>query len=488
MKISRLLHILPGCILLFVCGFQGANGQDGVRWELGKKIDKVLSAKQLSKASVGVKVVRLNDDATVYEKNSTRLFSVASNMKIATTAAALVCLGKDYEFKTRFLRRGVLAASTLKGDLVVIGTGDPCISSRFYDSPIAVFQSWAKMLAAQGVERVEGDILIDDTFFDREFIPRTWPKEQLHRWYCAPVSAVCLNDNCIDITVSPGAGGGKPALFSLSPPTNYATVKNTCITTSRKSEHMINLYRKQGSMEVKLSGKFFTGSSPQTFFITVDSPPLFWGTVLKETLEGSGIVVTGTVKLLDSALPENSLIPIAAHSQTLQTVLPVTNKNSQNLFAEILLKTLGRNVANSGSLAGGVKALEEFFAQLKIGKSNFAVADGCGLSEESKLTPDAIVRILAYMHKEKFRDEFKQSLAVSGIDGTLERRFTEAAYKGRVFGKTGYIRGASALSGYAESSSGKTFAFTIIFNNAASLSNTYMKSVQDEIVKVLLTE
>jgi D-alanyl-D-alanine carboxypeptidase/D-alanyl-D-alanine-endopeptidase (penicillin-binding protein 4) len=488
MKISRLLQVLPGCVLLFTCGSQSANGQDSGRGELGKKIDRVFSAKQLGKASVGVKVVRLNEDVTVYEKNSTKLFSVASNMKIATTAAALVCLGKDYEFRTRFLRRGVLAAGTLKGDLIVIGTGDPCFSSRFYSGPTEVFQSWAKALAAQGVERVEGDILIDDTFFDRVFIPQTWPKKQLHLWYCAPVSAVSLNDNCIDVTVSRGAGEGKPVLFSLSPPTDYARVKNTCVTTSRKSEHSINLSRKQGGMELTLSGKFFSGSSPQTFFVTVENPPLFFGTVLKETLGKSSIVVSGSVKLLNSPLSEDTLVPIATHTKTLETVLPVANKNSQNLFAEIFLKTLGRKVANSGSLAGGVKALEEFFTQLKIGKNHFTVADGCGLSEESKLTPEAVVTVLTYMYKGKFGKEFKQSLAISGTDGTLERRLSEPAYKGRVFAKTGYIRGTGALSGYAESSSGKTFAFAIIFNNAASLSNSYMKSVQDGIVKILLAE
>jgi D-alanyl-D-alanine carboxypeptidase/D-alanyl-D-alanine-endopeptidase (penicillin-binding protein 4) len=488
MRICALIRLLLVLVLALFLGCGWADGQDVARGEAGRKIEKALSAKQLAKATVGVKVVRLNDNTSIYEKNSARLFSVASNMKVATTAAALELLGKDYEFKTRFLRRGNIADGTLKGDLVVIGTGDPCFSSRFYSGPTEVFQSWAKTLSAQGVERVEGDILIDDSFFDRDFVPATWPKGQLHLWYCAPVSAVCLNDNCIDVTVWRGTGEGKPALFSLSPPTNHVRVKNTCTTTSRKKEHSINLSRKPGSTEVTLSGKFFSGSSPQTFFVTVDNPPLFFGTVLKETLGKSGIVVNGTVKLLNSPLPEETLTPIATHTKTLETVIPVANKNSQNLFAEILLKTLGRKVANSGSLAGGVKALEKFFAQLRVDKSHFSVADGCGLSDESKLTPEAVIRVLAYMHKGKFREEFKQSLAISGTDGTLERRLSEPAFKGRVFAKTGYIRGVGALSGYAESSSGKTFAFAIVFNNAAGLSNSYMKSVQDEIVKILLAE
>ncbi|MFH1423167.1 MAG: D-alanyl-D-alanine carboxypeptidase/D-alanyl-D-alanine-endopeptidase [Planctomycetota bacterium] len=479
--------IVIGVFVLVWCQWS-ANGQDIVNGELGEKIDAALSTKHLAKAFVGVKIVCLTDGTTVYSKNASKLFSVASNMKVATTAASLALLGKSYEFKTKLLRSGTIEGKTLNGDLVVIGEGDPNISNRFYSSPNQVFQTWAKILIAQGIEKVEGNVVIDDTFFDRNYVPNTWPKGQLHLWYCAPVSAVSLNDNCVDVTVSPGSANSKPAIYTLSPMTNYVKIVNSCVTTSKKSDHVVSLYRGQGSTEITLSGKFFSNSSSQTYYVTVDNPSLFFGTVLKETLESNGVTVEGKVKLTESSVAENLLTPVAVHSQPLQTVISVTNKNSQNLYAEILLKTIGRRVAGSGSLSGGAKAMEKFFNQIGVDKSRFEIADGCGLSREAKITPEALNRIFIYMHKQNYREEFRQSLSLSGYDGTLKNRFDEPNYRGRVAGKTGYIRGVSALSGYASSSSGKLFAFTIIFNKAEHMSNTYMKDIQDKVVKILLSE
>lgn len=482
----RLRMVLVGLVLAVVAGCSEAGGQEVVNGRLGRKIQGIVASKKLQGARIGVKVYSTTDKEVVYQRDADTAFSVASNMKIATTAVALVKLGQDHRLKATLYRCGEIICGVLKGHLLVTGRGDPNISGRFHGGKAeTVLDSWAGALKSLGIDRVEGPIIVDGTGYGSETIPPGWPQNQLEKWYCAPVSALSVNDNCYDVTVKPGSAEGKPAIVTIRPRAGVTKLVNQCTTTSSKSKHLIAISRRAGTNEVTVKGAFWSRSQPQAFNITMHNPPLVFGSALAGALERQGIDLGGGVRLAKEAVDREGMVPVVEHSTLLATAIAVTNKRSQNVHAEILLRELGR-ISGRGTRDDGIKELREFLTSIGVPKDEVSPADGCGLDRNSRMSPSAIVTLLAYMRSRPDFLVFKESLAVSGTDGTLENRLKEKGLEGRVHAKTGYIRGVSALSGYALSRSGKEFAFSIVFNNAGRLSNTFMKSIQDEIARAVL--
>jgi D-alanyl-D-alanine carboxypeptidase/D-alanyl-D-alanine-endopeptidase (penicillin-binding protein 4) len=484
---SRAVPLFLLAVLLFAVGCSEAGGQEVVNGRLGRKIQGILAGrlKRMPGATCGVKIYSLDDKETVYELNAGTLFSVASNMKIATTAAALARLGAEHRLTAKLYRRGDIESGVLKGDLVIVGLGDPNISGRFHGGDTeAVLDSWAHVLKSIGVDRVQGSIIADATAYGSEQIPPGWPQNQLEKWYCAPVSALSINDNCFDVTFGPGPASGKPAVVTLRPRAGVVNFTNECITTTNRKKQPI-LMRQAGTNNVTAKGHYWSGVKPRVYHRTVHNPPLVFISALKEALKRQGIGVTGALKVASKPVDTKKLIPVVEHSTLLSTAIAVTNKRSQNMHAELLLRELGRQ-AGKGTREGGIKAIVAFFEKIGIPKKQVSPADGCGLDRKTKLSPGAIVSLLAHMQSRSDFKIFMESLAVSGLDGTMKNRLNSAKRAGRVHAKTGYISGVSSLSGYAVSASGKLYAFSVIFNNAAKVSNTYMKAAQDEIVSAIL--
>jgi len=474
--------------LLLAMGCSEAGGQEVVNGSLGRKIQGILAErlKRMRGATAGVKVYSISDKETVYELNAAATLSVASNMKVATTAAALAKLGARHRLTVKLCRQGEIKAGVLKGDLVIVGLGDPNISGRLHNGDVdSALDSWAQALAETGVSKVEGSIIADGTAYGSEEIPPGWPQNQLERWYCAPVSSLSINDNCFDVTVAPGPSPGAAAVVSLKPTNGVVKLTNECTTTSSKSKHLISILRRAGTNEVTVRGAFWQSANPQTFNVTLHNPPLVFASALKEALKRHGIGVAGELKVASAPVDTKKLIPVAEHSTVLSTAIAVTNKRSQNLHAELLLRELGRQ-AGKGTREGGLKAVVDFFGEIGIVAKQVSPADGCGLDRNTKLSPGALTALLAHMQSRADFQVFKESLAVSGRDGTLEKRLNSGKHAAKVHAKTGYIRGVSSLSGYAVNASGKMFAFSIVFNNAGKVSNTFMKAAQDEIVAAIL--
>jgi len=479
-------------VFLFVavlfCGCSEAGGQELVNGTLGRKVQGIVAAKKktLKGAVISIHVQSLDDKETVYKLDAGTAFSVASNMKLATTAAALAKMGKDHELSAALCRRGSIDSGVLKGDLVAIGMGDPNISGRFYGGNAeTVLDSWAQAVKAVGIDVVDGSVIADGTAYGGETIPPGWPQNQLEKWYCAPVSALSINDNCFDVTVGPGSAPGKAAFVALRPRAGAVSLSNQCGTTSSRSKHLISVLRKPATNDVIVKGAYLKGAQARVFNVTVHNPALVFGSALVEALKRVGVKVNAGVEVAKKPVETKGLVQIARHSTPLSTAVAVTNKRSQNLHAELLLRELGR-ISGDGSREGGIKALKGFMKSIGVPSSQVSPDDGCGLSGDSKLSASAIVGLLVYMSAHKDFGVFRESLAISGFDGTLENRLDSAAHKGKVHAKTGYIRGVSALSGYAKNKSGRLFAFSILVNKGFRLSNTTMKSVQDEIVRAIL--
>ncbi|MGQ3683578.1 MAG: D-alanyl-D-alanine carboxypeptidase/D-alanyl-D-alanine endopeptidase [Candidatus Loosdrechtia sp.] len=457
--------------------------------KLYDRIESVLAHPSLKNASYGIHVVSMKDNISLFDYRSDDLFRVASNMKLLTTAAALEYLGPDFEYRTSIETNGKITDSgKLKGDVIIRGSGDPNISGRFYNGNLtAVPESWAMAMKSRGIDKITGDIVADDSVFDRVYIKPGWPKNQLSEWYCAPVSGLSFNDNCVDITLLPGRNPGRRVSFLLEPDTSYVTITNTCVYTSHKKEHAYSIYREQGTNRIFIRGKFWINASPGKKWVSVHEPPLYLATVFKEVLKKNGITVQGKARLIhaNDSTGSSSGEKITHTTSTMGQSILVTNKRSQNFYAEQILKTLGSQIRGSGDAASGIEVIHIFMnRKLGVPQDAYQIEDGSGLSRGNRLSPGMITSLLAYMMKHPHGEVFFDSLPVSGVDGGLRRRMVSAPYKNNVYAKTGYIAGTSALSGYINTTGKGLLAFSILINDFHNLSA--VRKIQDDICQALI--
>jgi len=435
--------------------------------ELVKELQRLVESAALRRARVGVAVVDLVDGEALFEHEADRLYSVASNNKLFTTAAALELLGPRFQFRTTVVAVGKLyKTGVLVGDLLVIGRGDPSISGRFHaGKAIAVLEQWAEAVAAAGIKSVRGGIIADDTYFDRQHIHPSWPKDQHSAWYCAPVSALSFNDNCVLLTVRPGPKRGALAIASIEPRTAYVQVRNQCRTSrARRGGNQVLAHRRLGTNQISIRGEIRLKGAPFRTWITVHEPALYAATVFREVLEAKGIAVGGPVRL---RTPTVRIRPSACRAlittaSLLGDVVPVANKNSQNFYAEQILKTLGREKAGKGTFIAGAEVVTGFLRRAGV-RGSFSYRDGSGLAKANRFSPRQFVTILAYMNSRRWGRPYLRSLAEPGKPGTLARRLHRL--QGRLFAKTGYIAGASALSGYLRTRGRRLLAFSILVND-----------------------
>lgn len=263
--------------------------------KLEEGINAILQKYKPKDTRVGISIFSISKNKSLYKTNSNKFFVVASNMKLFTTATALVYLGADFEYKTKILYRGNISSDgKLDGDIVIKGSGDPNISGRFFEGEItAVPAYWADAVKKQGIKVVNGDIIADDSIFDREFVHDSWPKDQLSEWYCAPISGLSFNDNCIDVILKPSNKPGGLVFIQIEPETSYVEIINKCKTTTSKSKHFYSFHRKPFTNRINVKGFLWSKTEPQKEWITIHNPPLYTATVFKEILERKNVRVMG---------------------------------------------------------------------------------------------------------------------------------------------------------------------------------------------------
>ncbi|HEX9944155.1 MAG TPA: D-alanyl-D-alanine carboxypeptidase/D-alanyl-D-alanine-endopeptidase [Thermoanaerobaculia bacterium] len=432
-------------------------------------------------AAVGVHVVELDTGETVYAYNPDEPRVIASNNKLFTTAAALDALGPGYFFETRLLMRGDVGGGVLRGDLGVVGSGDPQISGREYGGDaFGPFRPWAAALRERGVQRVTGDLYLAHGLFEPLRIHPDWPRDQLTEWYEAPIDALSYSDNCILVRVWPGRAGGR-AVVETVPPVSLFQVENTATTSAKRRGTRLYVGRVDTVLTVK--GSIDAGSGPFETWVTVPDPALYFGAALRAALAEEGIEVLGSLRPV-MQLPGAIWERVAVHRSDLVTAIRTTNKRSQNFYAESLAKALGAERCGQGSWAAGVRAIGEFLQSIGVPRGTFRMVDGSGMSRGNEFAPRAITTVLRHMFFHPAGSEFAQSLPYSGEEEmkSWKRRLATPPYRGNVFAKTGTLNGVSALSGYAKAVSGKSYAFSILINKSRGDAH----AAQDRIVMALI--
>jgi len=437
--------------------------------EFWAQMDDIFNDPNFSNANWGVLIQSLETGEYFYKRNEDKLFRPASNMKLVTTAAGLILLDPEYKFSTTLFMDGTMDGSILKGDLIIQGGGDPTISGRFYNGDIyKVYNNWADSLLTIGIDEIDGNIIGDDNLFDDVGLGAGWSWDYETYWFSAPSGAISFNDNCVDIVVSVDSVTNRPKI-NISPETKYITLVNDISVVSKDTAALIDVYRERGTNIVNVFGTIRKGRDAIKTYATVNNPTQYAMVVLKEVLERKGIKVKGYAVDIDDVeepIDFSKMDQLFIHySPPLKDIVKVINKNSQNFFAEQLLKTIGLEEEGYGTVENGVKAVSDVLNEMGIDPESMAMVDGSGLSQLDLISPRHLVNILSYMFKSEYFIPFYNSLPIAGIDGSLGTRMKGTRAENQVRAKTGYLAYVRSLSGYAYTGDNEPVAFSIIANN-----------------------
>ncbi len=481
----QLIPALSIFLAFLVCAtLFGATPTDRVR----SAVDRLLAHPNLKGASIGVEIRSLEDGRVLYARNPHEALIVASNNKLVTTASALFHLGEDYHFETGLYARGPIEESTLRGDLIVKGGGDPCLTDRFFEKgglePMRILTA---AVVDAGIGRVTGDLVLDDTLFDREFVAPGWPRDQLSRHYCAPVAGLSFMENVLHVLVSTPGGAGSAARVTLEPACVPFKVHGMIKVGGAKSPNAINLVRPDVDGVIRLRGTTPCSSHTWNGKVAMNDPPRYFGAALASMLDARGVSFAGSVRMAREPIDCGAQCQrLAVLRSPLRDALNVTNKESHNNFAEHLFKIAGWKATGQGSFASGSAAVSALLGGIGADRADsFTIVDGSGLSRGNRFSAGTMVALLEGMYDSEMRDAYIRSLPISGSDGSLQKRMTEERYRNRVRAKTGWIREVSALSGYVQAQSKEVYAFSIIFNGYKG-SNSQMKKVQDDICRIVV--
>ena len=487
------------CALL-ACSFLAPDAPAAAhkpRISLKKQIETILAQPDLARGFWGIEIASATTGRVLYSFDANKLFTPASNTKLFTTAAALALIGPDYKFRTTIETNGSLDKyGRLTGDVILVGRGDPTLSGRELPystrterdaDPTRVLGQLADELAKKGVKYVDGDLIADDSYFAFERYGDGWSQDDLVWADGAPVSALTINDNVVFVNILPGAHPGDKAFVSVLPFADYYTIDNRLMTTPAGGVRRIYINREPGSTQLTLWGTIPVDDTGANEGLAIEDPAEFAATVFRHLLEVRGIAVYGKQRTRhtelanlstftstvvargggDNALnsPAGPLVLAEYQSAPLAEDIEVINKVSQNLHAEILLRLLGREKGTAGTVQAGLEVLRGFLNNAGISSDEYDLYDGSGLSRQNLVTPHAIVQLLQYAAGQPWGAEFRQSLPVAGMDGSLADRFKDLNSAAHIYGKTGSLGGVKSLSGYAVTPKGEQIVFSIVSNN-----------------------
>ncbi|MGC1485674.1 MAG: D-alanyl-D-alanine carboxypeptidase/D-alanyl-D-alanine-endopeptidase [Candidatus Acidiferrum sp.] len=467
---------------------------------LADRIQKVMDRPEFAHANFGIEFYSLETGKVIYSFNANKLFVPASTTKTLTEGTVLAKLGADYRFHTVVYRTGPIdKKGTLKGDLVLVASGDPDLSNRiqpdgtlaFVDEdhsyggpalpgdPLAVIKELAKAVAAKGIHKIEGHVLVDASLF---------PDGGREGGTGVVISSIVVNDNVIDLVATPGAKIGDPVSLTVSPKTAYAIFVNHLTTSAAGAKPDIQdptgVTNADGTVIVTLTGTLPVGAQPLTAPYAVPSPTKFADTVLRESLAAAGIEIKAPSK---SAVPDFKSLAhlytpdnqVAEHvSLPLAEEIKVTLKVSQNLHASMGPSLLGTLIAKdfADPVHAGFKIERTFLQDAKLDLSGASQGDGEGGDWADLFSPDFIARYMAYWSTRPDFSIFFKGLPILGKDGTLAKIQVNNPAAGHVFAKTGtfgsedklngkMMLNGKGLAGFVITASGQKLAFAAYVNH-----------------------
>jgi len=461
--------------------------------ELQTRISEILAKPQLAPAMVGVKITSLDTGRVLFEENSGKLLRPASNMKLYTVATALDKLSPDYRFKTLvYSDRKLDASGVIRGDLAIYGRGDPSFAARFNNGDyLKAIDNLATRIVSAGVKRVEGDLVGDESYFVGPKYGAGWEWEDLTWSYGAEISSLTVNDNALDLFIKPGKEVTQPAVITTGPPDPLLMIVNKVMTAGRGTKREISIHRGLGENTVTIVGNIAVDDPGYTGAVSISHPALLFIYLLRTALAQKGVVIkgksrtTGTVSqpilppipeianVSGAPIPKIQVEITTFESPPFSQIAAQTLKPSQNLYTELILRTLGTMTQPPPTMAPlrqtsedlGLEAVRMFLKSAGVQADSLRLNDGSGLSRDDMITAEATVQLLTFMNKHRYADVFRAALPIAGVDGTLRNRMRNTPAQNNLRAKTGSLSSAASLGGYVTTAAGEKLAFAIIVNN-----------------------
>jgi len=466
--------------------------------DLASRIDSVIEESN-GGARWGISVISMADGSTVYERNGDKLFTPASNMKIYTTGVALDLLGVDYRWRTSVYANSQPDASgRVRGDLILYGRGAPDLIASSKDENRGSLATLADDLYARGVRSVTGNVIGDESYFRGDPLGDGWQWTDLQWYFGAEASALSINGNEVDINFVPASKG--ESTVRSSDTEGYVTVQNRISAAPDSSARStIGVHRGLSDNNIEVWGEFAPGSKGFGARLSVHKPALWAAKLFGRALKTRGIQVDGQTLSRDSRVPQSqrfdpshSVELAFVNSEQMSEIAKKTNKESNNLFAELILRTLGRERGEMspspqgmgrerGDDEAGLAVIRLWLERAGISTTRLALHDGSGLSRLDLVTPETSAHLLLSLSKTNVGPVFRESLPIGGRDGTLAGRLKTVTDS--VSAKTGALTYDNSLSGYLTTSRGQLFAFSIMCNDQTGAVNSIR--LIDQIVSLL---
>lgn len=450
-------------------------------------LDELLATPALASAKVSMVVTEPDSGKVVYARGEKTGLNAASNVKIVTSAAALALLGPEYRWKTAVYAqvrpgaRWLNPGGELNGDLYLRGSGDPTLSTRDLNE-------LAAELAALGLRRVRGGLVVDATLFEGSGVGPAYDQKGESAAFRAPSSAASLNNNAVVVTITPAASAGGAARVVLDPPSPYFVTAGRVITASQGPAVPLveTADSGNGQTRITLSGRIRLGSEPRVFLRRVVHPERYLGTTFQQILQKRGITFEKPARL--DALPGEGWRALATHdSPPLAVVVHDLNKRSNNFAAEQVIRTLGAEVVGRpGSWDKGLEAVARYLETVGLPRASYRMSNGAGLYDSNRFSAEQIAAVLrGAMRDFRIASEFLASLAVAGADGTLGQRMAGTVAERYVRAKTGTLANVSCLSGIAGAPGQRPVVFSILMNDVANPLEA--RAIQDRAAELLVS-
>ncbi|HET6796654.1 MAG TPA: D-alanyl-D-alanine carboxypeptidase/D-alanyl-D-alanine-endopeptidase [Gemmatimonadales bacterium] len=489
--LPRLLATILGVLIL-------ATPPLAAQKELSRRIERRIDAPPFNRQLWGVALVD-ERGRLVYGYNQDRLFVPASNTKLVVSVVASALLPPDWRVKTS-LYGGPVVGGVLQGNLVLYGRGDPTMDARCYatDStragacdtdPFARLRQLVDTLKAKGVRAVAGDVVGDGSYFEPTLIHPNWESFDLNWWYAAPVSGLGFNDNSVDFNWAPGPAPGTPALITMTPNLGDIAFENRTLTVPPGGESDIGdrFFRDPGTLEIWADGTVALDNAPHVESFALPDPSLFAARALRQVMLDAGIAVLGTTRSTTDSAAFAALRKTPPLAETFSRpvrdwIFPILN-TSQNWFAEMLVKQLGKQFGKGGSWPDGLEVERRFLIDsVRVDSTQFSLSDGSGLSSSNLVSPLAFTQMLRFIRRHPRYSSFAAGLPQAGQPGSLQTRFVGTSLAGRVRAKTGSISRVHTLSGYIELDRGRTLTFSILANNHAQPTRAMLAQIDSMVV------
>lgn len=422
-------------------------------------------------AAVGIMVMDSKGN-TVASWNPDMPLLTASTMKTISTGMALKVLGKDYRFATKLAYDGVIRDGVLYGNLYIIGGGDPTLGSQdtLAKPTQELFAEWREAVVANGIRRINGHIVADDRFFEPEIVPESWSWNNIGPSYGGGTSGLSFNENLQNFSFRPGLNRGDNAFLKQVYP-EIPEMKYVINLTSAERERSRYSYHVSDLAKVgRFSGSVAMGADSVILTVASKFPHLSCAHEFRKYLELNGIYSkSGVLDAREMNLPgEESLSVIeVTYSPSLTSIINVTNRISNNFYAETLLKMVGKQITGTGSYDSSRVAVQRVFREMGLKTKGYTQSDGSGLSRQNYVSARFFCNYFAKMKENPNFDVFFNSLPQPGGPGTLKSVLSaeKQSDKERIHAKSGSLANVRCYAGYVVRKNGEMIYFAILANN-----------------------